>query len=248
MHKKIGSAAERRQTRLQAFIFSAKAWVFRLRRLAFQQTVPRLEKTERPKDTPLAAQCVTPLRTSTRAEEQRLQEGKVRNLAVAARFLDGLRIPAGTVFSFWRHVPRPTFKAGFAEGRELREGCIVPSLGGGLCQLSNALYAAALDAGCDIVERHAHSRVVPGSAAAAGRDATVFWNYVDLRFRPKHPLWLEVTLSADHLVVRLHGNPAVPRFPSHTGRATSAEEPAHSCETCGQRTCFRHGDFHGDGR
>ena len=29
----------------------------------------------------------------------------------------------------------------------MREGCIIPSVGGGLCQLSNALYGAALDAG-----------------------------------------------------------------------------------------------------
>ena len=63
---------------------------------------------------------------------------------------------------------------GFVAGRELREGCMVSSIGGGLCQLSNALYAAALEAGCEIVERHAHSKVVPGSLAERGLDATVF--------------------------------------------------------------------------
>ena len=68
-------------------------------------------------------------------------------------------------------------------GRELREGCLVPSIGGGLCQLSNALYDAALRAGLQVVERHRHTQVVPGSLAESDRDATVFWNYRDLRLR-----------------------------------------------------------------
>ncbi len=101
-------------------------------------------------------------------------------------------IPVGQVFSFWRQVGRASRRRGFVTGRMLKEGCLVPAVGGGLCQLSNALYDAALQSGCEIVERHAHSRVVAGSAAAAGRDATVAWNYVDLRFRTSAPLRMEV--------------------------------------------------------
>jgi hypothetical protein len=63
-------------------------------------------------------------------------------------------------------------------------------------KLSNALYQVALDSGCEIVERHRHSRTVPGSATAAGRDATVAWNYVDLRFRPAVDMQLTVELTA----------------------------------------------------
>ncbi len=80
---------------------------------------------------------------------------------------------------------------------------MIPAIGGGLCQLSNALYDVALAAGCEIVERHAHSRTVPGSAAAAGRDATVAWNYVDLRFSSPRELRLGVRLDSDDLVVEL---------------------------------------------
>ena len=96
-------------------------------------------------------------------------------------------VPAGETFSFWKQVGRATRRRGFVAGRELREGCLVANIGGGLCQLSNALYEAALAAGFEIVERHAHSRRVPGSRAALQRDATVFWNYVDLRFRARAP-------------------------------------------------------------
>src|SRR5512133_3080833 len=45
--------------------------------------------------------------------ERALQLGKVENLRRAARFLDGIDIPAGEVFSFWRQVGRPTKGRGF---------------------------------------------------------------------------------------------------------------------------------------
>jgi vancomycin resistance protein YoaR len=61
------------------------------------------------------------------------------------RAIDGVVVPAGGVFSFWAQVGRPVARRGFAPGRELREGCLVPSVGGGLCRLSNALYQAALE-------------------------------------------------------------------------------------------------------
>jgi hypothetical protein len=48
----------------------------------------------------------------------------------------------------------------------------------------------------ELLERHAHSRRPPGSRAAEGSDATVAWNYVDLRFRARQAWRLEVRLDA----------------------------------------------------
>ena len=129
------------------------------------------------------AESKSDLWTSTNPAEQDLQAGKVENLRIAIRKLNGIEIPADGVFSFWTYIGHPGRFKGYVRGRELREGCIIPNIAGGLCQLSNALYDAALQAGFEIVERHSHSQVIPGSFAEIGRDATVFWNYVDLRFR-----------------------------------------------------------------
>ncbi len=182
------------------------------------------------------------LYTSQLGAEFGLQAGKVHNLRVAARLLDGLRIPADKIFSFWRQVPRPAGWRGFVAGRELREGCVIPNIGGGLCQLSNALYDVALQAGLEIVERHAHSRVLPGSMAAHGRDATIFWNYVDLRFRSQSDLQLEVVLGRGELVVRLRSNVPVPT--NHRAepdpKPPAPGDAVESCETCGITSCFRH--------
>lgn len=116
------------------------------------------------------------------AENWIMTAGKIQNLRLAASRINGVEIPSGELFSFWKYVGKPSKKNGYIVGREIREGCIVPSIGGGLCQLSNALYDAAVKAGFQIVERHRHSPVVKGSLAEQDRDATIKWNYLDLRF------------------------------------------------------------------
>jgi hypothetical protein len=158
--------------------------------------------------------------------------------------LHGVRIEAGHTFSFWAQVGSPVRRRGFVAGRELREGCIIPSIGGGLCQLSNALYEAALDARLEIVERHAHTQRVPGSKAVAGRDATVFWNYVDLRLRADFDWQIEARLTASELIVRFfqvsdHASLLEKGPAKETTAFASAEDEAESCETCGVTSCFR---------
>ncbi|PRP90337.1 Vancomycin B-type resistance protein VanW [Enhygromyxa salina] len=153
-------------------------------------------------DLPLASEDRSPLwKVDLDPRELELELGKVENLRVAARALDGLEFEARQVFSFWAQVGPPLRVRGFVVGRELREGCVVPGVGGGLCLLSNALYGAAARAGFELLERHPHSRRPPGSRAALGEDATVAWNYVDLRFAAAQPWRLEVHLDAEALIV-----------------------------------------------
>jgi hypothetical protein len=197
----------------------------------------------------IVAEVRQPLRTNDTPGEQWLQNGKIQNLRVAARALDGCEVGAGQTFSFWRAIGRPLRRRGFVEGRELREGCIIASVGGGLCQLSNALYQAALEAGLEIVERHGHSRIIPGSAAAASRDATVFWNYVDLRFRAGFSFRVEAGLTRDELVVRIRGTEVAGTRGREVGTSSLLRDSAtprpldphpENCGTCGVDDCFRH--------
>lgn len=187
-----------------------------------------------------------------------LELGKVENLRVAARALDGLEFEARQVFSFWAQVGPPVRARGYVTGRELREGCVVPGIGGGLCLLSNSLYGAARRAGFELLERHAHSRRPPGSRAALGEDATVAWNYIDLRFVANQPWRLEVRLDAEALIVgvrterrrnrvrvlheRRSPEPEGPRSPgSGSGSGSGSEarwagESGASCMSC-DRPC-----------
>jgi len=169
----------------------------------------------------------------------RLTAGKVHNLRTAAAKLDGVEIPAGEVFGFWAHVGRPARSRGFVVGRAVREGCITPSLAGGLCQLSNALYDAALNAGLEIVERHRHSGVIRGTLAERDRDATIKWNYLDLRFRAAHPLRIEVELTGKKLLIRLRGTGQ--QKPHAAWREViRPASPLRDCYSCGQAACASH--------
>jgi hypothetical protein len=197
--------------------------------------------------TRVLSQSSTPLSSSCDQREAPLVAGKIQNLRIAIREIDGLEIGPNQTFSFWAQIGRPSRRKGYARGRELRQGCLIPTTGGGLCQLSNALYQCALESGFEIIERHAHSQVVPGSAAEYGMDATVFWNYVDLRFRSNAAFRIEASVASGRLIVRFKSavkvktneseRPAPRTLP--VMRSNPAEQSPASCASCGVLSCFR---------
>ncbi len=116
---------------------------------------------------------------------------------------------------------------------------MIPSVGGGLCQLSNALYELALRSGFEIVERHAHSQTVPGSAAAIGRDATVAWQDIDLRFRSLHNVHIRAFLTASELVLQFWFEAAPVAKVTKATDLRVLQSP-NSCLSCGQVSCGYH--------
>jgi hypothetical protein len=235
----------RQPTRISGLIFAAKAAGLRVKRRVSDilHPLPKFAQEKCETLPVLLAESVTPLWSDPRQSESSFQFGKVENLRRAAQHFDGLVIPAGEVFSFWKQLGNPSSARGFVAGRMLKEGCMVASTGGGLCQISNALFEVALKSGCPILERHAHSRVVPGSAATLGRDATVAWNYVDLRFRAPQALQLRISLSATQLTVQLFGRePRVSILTPVLDLDRRPLTPANDCGSCGQTTCHRHED------
>jgi len=168
-----------------------------------------------------------------------LTAGKVHNLRIAAQQINGLEIPAGKTFSFWKHIGNPNLGKGYVEGREIREGCIVPTKAGGLCQLSNALYDAALKAQFEIVERHRHTQVIQGSLAEQNRDATVKWNYDDLRFRSPKAFRIEAELLAEKLVIRFKSKEELPEN-DQSGFVSRPVLHLNDCLSCGNTACYQH--------
>lgn len=135
-----------------------------------------------------------------------LEQGKRVNLALAAPSFDGLVVAPDRPLSFWRALGRITAARGFRHGMELRGGCIVPTLGGGLCALSNALFRMACELGWNILERHGHTReAAPFDGEVWGLDATVFWPHVDLRIAPLvGPVRLDVAVRGEVLRLGVH--------------------------------------------
>src|SRR2546423_3676354 len=87
-----------------ALVFRAKSTVFQLRRHALNLLVYRPARYGR--DTSLAekdviAESRARLWSEGDGAERSLQAGKVHNLRLAVRRLDGVGVPAGAVFRFW---------------------------------------------------------------------------------------------------------------------------------------------------
>jgi hypothetical protein len=194
------------------------------------------------KNRPIISASETDLWTNDDTEQNWiLTAGKVENLRIAIKRLNGIEVPANGVFSFWAHIGSPSRFRGFVIGREIREGCLVPTVAGGLCQLSNALYDAALKAGFQIIERHKHTRVIKGSLSEIDRDATVKWNYIDLRFKSHFPFRIEIDLTADKLIVAFKSTTKNHAPLESTFKINQAVK-LNDCYSCGNFECFKNPD------
>jgi vancomycin resistance protein VanW len=144
-----------------------------------------------------------PLQRSDGFAHAALEAGKRANLALAAPAFDGLLLTPERPLSFWRALGRASAQRGFAWGMELRGGCVVPAIAGGLCLLSNALFELAVRSGWTILERHGHSlEAIPPAVGALPLDATVAWPDVDLVLAPRQGA-ARLTVQVDGDTLRL---------------------------------------------
>lgn len=105
----------------------------------------------------------------------------LENVKIAAGVLNGQRIEAGETFSFNEAVGRRTAEGGYLEAPEPAYGIGAVGVGGGVCQVSTALYQAALLGGVEVVERSAAVR--PVAYCGMGQEAAVSGQGIDLVIR-----------------------------------------------------------------
>ncbi|MDD2234979.1 MAG: cell wall-binding repeat-containing protein [Desulfitobacteriaceae bacterium] len=115
---------------------------------------------------------------------------RTHNVKLAAKTLDGIVLAPGVRFSFNGSVGNRTVEAGYLEAPIISGDAFVPGIGGGVCQVSTTLYNAALLAHLEILERHPHS--MPVNYVPAGKDATVSYPTLDLKFRNSLKTYLAI--------------------------------------------------------
>lgn len=103
------------------------------------------------------------------------------NIRLAAKAIDKKLLAPGETFSFNETVGERTVEAGYKEAMIIEGDVFTPGLGGGICQVSSTLYNAILQGHLQVIERHPHS--LPITYVAPGRDATVSYPILDLKFR-----------------------------------------------------------------
>lgn len=104
-----------------------------------------------------------------------------RNVANAARLINGSVIYPGETFSVHDAISPLTVDNGYYEAPSYNNGQVVDSIGGGVCQVSTTLYNAVLRAELEIVERSPHSMVV--TYVKPSMDAAIAGDYKDFKFR-----------------------------------------------------------------
>mgnify|MGYP002078291350 CR=1 FL=1 len=227
---------------ISSVVFQFKTYVFITKRFVINLLHPiqKFSNDQKDLNLPIIASSESDLwNISDNEKNWLLTAGKVENLRVAVKRLNGIEVPANQTFSFWKQVGSPSFFKGYVKGREIREGCVIPTIAGGLCQLSNALYDTALKANFQIVERHKHTKVIQGSLAEHDRDATVKWNYVDLRFKSKFNFRIEAELTATKLIINFKS--LQDKFESvDKNFIPKKPDDLNDCYSCGNFDCFTH--------
>jgi vancomycin resistance protein YoaR len=95
--------------------------------------------------------------------------------------VDGTLLKPGETFSLNDIVGERTRENGFTEGFIISDGIFKEDLGGGVSQMATTTFNAMFFAGLEDVEHKPHSFYI--DRYPVGREATVAWGAVDLRFR-----------------------------------------------------------------
>jgi vancomycin resistance protein YoaR len=107
------------------------------------------------------------------------------NIGRAAELINGTVLKPGETFSLNGTVGERTEENGFTTGFVIQNGIFKEDLGGGVSQMATTTFNAAFFAGLEDVEHKPHSVYI--DRYPVGREATVAWGAVDLKFTNNTP-------------------------------------------------------------
>jgi vancomycin resistance protein YoaR len=145
---------------------------------------------------------------------------RIHNLQLAVSLIDGALVPPGGTFSLNERVGERTTERGFRVAPVIIGGEYEEDVGGGVSQVATTVFNAAWEAGLKIVERNPHSLYI--SRYQLGRDATVNYPDLDLKFRNDTPRWLRVFgwSGSSRITIAIAGSPTGRRVVSKAGELT----------------------------
>jgi len=138
---------------------------------------------------PILLEAAARLRPSRRLKVLVVGEGPhlddVRSAATALGLDDGTLVLPGATFSLNGTVGERTAANGFVKGFIIEDGIFKEDYGGGVSQSATTTFNAAFFAGLEDVEHKPHSFYI--DRYPVGREATVAWPTVDLKFTNNTP-------------------------------------------------------------
>ncbi len=130
---------------------------------------------------------------------------RVNNMRIAIQAIDGTVLAPGQIYSMNATVGERTQARGYRTAPVIEYGKLVPGIGGGVSQVTGTLFNAVLVAGLPILEYHTHAEPIP--YLPIGRDATVAWKRLDMRFKndTPAPIYIDYHLVNNRAIATLYG-------------------------------------------
>jgi vancomycin resistance protein YoaR len=130
---------------------------------------------------------------------------RITNLRLGVTLLDGTLVAPGGTFSLNGAIGERTEERGFRSAPVIIGTEYEEEVGGGTSQVATTVFNAAWEAGVRITERNPHSLYI--SRYQLGRDATVYWPSLDLKFQNDTSKWILVKgyVEGDGIRVSLYG-------------------------------------------
>lgn len=136
----------------------------------------------------------------------------VFNMELAIKSCNGYVVKPGETFSFNKMTgDTTTGELGYVPSTAIVGGNYEQQYGGGICQAATTIYIAAMKAGMEAVERHAHQYA--SVYADRGIDATVDYGNLDMKFKNNYdyPIYIATYVydyngdGCDELCVEFYG-------------------------------------------
>jgi vancomycin resistance protein YoaR len=133
-------------------------------------------------------------------------EARVTNIHLAANVLNNSVVEPGQTFSLNQKLGPRTPEKGYVKAPIILEDGFGEDYGGGISQLTTTLYNAVFFGGYVDVEHSPHHYYI--SRYPMGREATIAYPYVDLKFRDdtKHGVLIRTYYTDTSITVTLYGD------------------------------------------
>ncbi|KQW49206.1 hypothetical protein ASC77_10980 [Nocardioides sp. Root1257] len=156
------------------------------------------------------------------------------NIGRAAELIDGTVLKPGDTFSLNDIVGERTVENGFTTGFIISNGLFKEDLGGGVSQMATTTFNAMYFAGLKDIEHKPHSVYI--DRYPEGREATVAWGSVDLRFQndTDHGVLVHATVQPGSSSSQ--GVVTVSMYSTKTWDITSKTSPRYNYRSPGTQT------------
>ncbi|MEU8619588.1 VanW family protein [Streptomyces sp. NPDC048623] len=150
---------------------------------------------------------------------------RTTNIGRAVELINGSVVQPGEVWSFNRTVGERTEANGFVDGTMIMDGQYQKAPGGGVSAVATTVYNALFFAGVQPVEHGAHSFYI--ERYPAGREATVAWGTLDLRFRNDtgKPIYIKASSTDSSVTVSFLGTKRYDSVEAVAGPRTNVTPP-----------------------